>query len=48
MPSACARPSYQLLWVLRHGAYLAQRWDDESGINLCHRDDEGCGFFVEV
>jgi hypothetical protein len=38
----------QLLWVIRHGTYLAQRWDDESGVNLYHCEDDGRGFFVEV
>jgi hypothetical protein len=41
-------PVVKLLWVIRHGAYLAQRWDDESGVNLYHCEDDGHGFFVEV
>jgi hypothetical protein len=41
-------PVEQLYWVIHHGTYLAQRWDDESGINLYHCEDEGRGFFVEV
>jgi hypothetical protein len=41
-------PVVQLLWVIRHGTYLAQRWDDESGVNLYHCEDDGRGFFVEV
>jgi hypothetical protein len=41
-------PVVQLLWVIRHGTFLAQRWDDESGVNLYHCADEGRGFFVEV
>lgn len=41
-------PVVQLFWVLKHGTYLAQRWDDESGVNLYHCTDEGRGFFVEV
>ena len=41
-------PVVQLYWVLHHGSYLAQRWDDESGVNLYHCKDEGRGFFVEV
>jgi hypothetical protein len=41
-------PVVQLYWVLHHGAYLAQRWDGEHGINLYHCEDEGRGFFVEV
>jgi hypothetical protein len=28
--------------------HLAQRWDDESSVNLYHCEDEGRGFFVEV
>lgn len=38
----------QLYWVLRHGTYLAQRWDDESAVNLYHCAGDGRGFFVEV
>jgi hypothetical protein len=38
----------QLYWVLHHGTYLAQRWDEESGINLYHCAGDGRGFFVEV
>ena len=30
------------------GIYLAQRRDNESGVNLCHCADEGRGFYVEV
>jgi hypothetical protein len=41
-------PVVQLYWVLHRGTYLAQRWDDESGVNLYHCEDEGRGFFVEV
>lgn len=41
-------PVVQLYWVLRHGTYLAQRWEDEGGVNLYHVVDEGRGFFVEV
>jgi hypothetical protein len=41
-------PRAQLLHVLTAGTYLAQRWDDESGVNLYHCADEGRGFFVEV
>ena len=41
-------PVVQLYWVLKYGTYLAQRWDDESGVNLSHCADEGRGFFVEV
>ena len=38
----------QLYWLLHHGTYLAQRWDDESGVNLYHCAGDGRGFFVEV
>jgi hypothetical protein len=41
-------PRAQLLHVLTAGTYLAQRWDDESGVNLYHCADKGRGFFVEV
>jgi hypothetical protein len=42
-------PVMQLYWVLRHGTYLAQRWDEEvGGVNLYHCEGEGRGFFVEV
>ena len=41
-------PVVQLYWVIRHGTYLAQRWDDESGVNLYHCAGDGRGFFVEV
>jgi hypothetical protein len=42
-------PVVQLYWVLRHGTFLAQRWEaDDEGVNLYHVADEGRGFFVEV
>jgi len=42
-------PVMQLYWVIHHGTYLAQRWDDESGVNLYHcAGPDRCGFFVEV
>jgi hypothetical protein len=41
-------PAVQLYWVLKHGTYLAQRWEEEGGVNLYHCADEGRGFFVEV
>ncbi|MGI4735061.1 MAG: hypothetical protein ACRYG7_07775 [Janthinobacterium lividum] len=41
-------PVVQLYWVLQHGTYLAQRWEDKGGVNLYHCADEGRGFFVEV
>ena len=41
-------PVVQLYWVLRHGTYLAQRWESQGGVNLYHLADEGRGFFAEV
>jgi hypothetical protein len=41
-------PVIQLYWVLHHGTYLANRWDDESAVNLYHCAGDGRGFFVEV
>jgi hypothetical protein len=41
-------PVVQLYWVLKHGTYLVQRWEDEGGINLYYCADTGRGFFVEV
>jgi hypothetical protein len=42
-------PVMQLYWVLKHGTFLAQRWEaDDDGVNLYHVADEGRGFFVEV
>ena len=42
-------PVVQLYWVLKHGTFLAQRWEaDDKGVNLYHCADEGRGFFVEV
>lgn len=41
-------PRAQLLVVLAEGTYLAQRWEDEGGVNLYHLPDTGRGFFVEV
>jgi hypothetical protein len=42
-------PVVQLYWVLKHGTFLAQRWEaDDEGVNLYHVTDEGRGFFVEV
>ncbi len=38
----------QLYWVLRHGTFLANRCEDEGGVNLYHCADKGRGFFVEV
>ena len=41
-------PVVQLYWVLKHGTYLTQRWEDEGGVNLYHLADASRGFFVEV
>jgi hypothetical protein len=41
-------PVVQLFWVLKYGSYLAQRWDEDGGVNLYHCTDEDRGFFVEV
>ncbi|GAB3637300.1 hypothetical protein GCM10027422_28900 [Hymenobacter arcticus] len=39
----------QLYWVLKHGTYLANRWEaDDDGVSLYHCTDEGRGFFVKV
>jgi len=38
----------QNYWVLQHGIYLAQSWDEDGGVNLYHCADEGRCFFVEV
>lgn len=41
-------PVVQLYWVLKHGTFLARRWEDDGGVNLYHCADAGRGFFVEV
>jgi hypothetical protein len=42
-------PAVQVYWTLKHGTYLAQRWESQGGVNLYHcAADEGRGFFVEV
>ena len=42
-------PVMQLYWVLKHGTFLAQRWEaDDEGVNLYHIAGDGRGFFVEV
>lgn len=41
-------PVVQRYWVLHHGIFLANRWDDESGVNLYYCAGDGRGFFVEV
>jgi hypothetical protein len=33
-------PVVQLYWVLKHGTFLAQRWEDDGGVNLYHCADE--------
>jgi hypothetical protein len=38
----------QLRYVLERGTFLAQRWEDEGGVNLYYLPDAGRGFFVEV
>lgn len=39
-------PVMQLYWVLKWGTYLAQRWEQEGGVNLYH--GTGRSFFGEV
>lgn len=41
-------PVVQLYWVIKRGTFLANRWDDESAVNLYHCAGDGRGFFVEV
>jgi hypothetical protein len=42
-------PVVQLYWVLKHGTFLAQRWEaDDDGVNLYYCADEGRGFFVGI
>jgi hypothetical protein len=41
-------PVMQLYWVIHHGTFLANRWEQESGVNLYHCAGDGRGFFVEV
>ena len=41
-------PEVQLRYVLDRGTYLAQRWEDQGGVNLYHLPDEGRGFFAEI
>jgi hypothetical protein len=41
-------PERQLHYVLTRCTYLAQRWDNESGVNLYHCENEARGFFIEV
>jgi hypothetical protein len=38
----------QLRYVLQHGTFLAQRWEDADGINLYHLPNAGRGFFAEI
>ena len=41
-------PVKQLYWVLHHGTDLANRWEDDSTVNLYHCAGDGRGFFVEI
>lgn len=41
-------PVVQLLWVIKRGTYLANRWEDDGGVNLYHCAGDGRGFFVEL
>jgi hypothetical protein len=42
-------PVVHLYWVLKHGTFLALRWEaDDEGVNLYPIADEERGFFVEV
>jgi hypothetical protein len=41
-------PVVQLYWVLHRGTFLANRWEQEGGVNLYHCAGDGRGFFVEV
>lgn len=41
-------PALQLIWVLRKGTLLAQRWEEDGLVKLYHLPDKGRGFFVEV
>lgn len=34
--------------MLQHSTYLAQRWEDEGGVNLYYLAAEGRDFFGEV
>lgn len=38
----------QLVWVIKHGTFLANRWEQEGGVNLYHCAGDGRGFFVEL
>lgn len=41
-------PEVQVRYTVEYGTYLAQRWEDEGGVNLYYLTDGGRGFFVEV
>ncbi|MGI4865987.1 MAG: hypothetical protein ACRYFZ_18840 [Janthinobacterium lividum] len=41
-------PVMQLYWVIHHGTFLANRWEQEGAVNLYHCAGDGRGFFVEV
>jgi hypothetical protein len=34
--------------ILKHGTYLAQRWESQSGVNSYCYANEGCSLLVEV
>lgn len=38
----------QLYCVLHDGTFLANRWEQEGGVNLYHCAGDSRGFFVEV
>lgn len=40
--------TYQLIWVLAEGTFLAQRWHAGVGVNLYYLPNESRGFFAEV
>lgn len=41
-------PDVQLRYTVERGTYLAQRWEDDGGVNLYYLADGGRGFFAEV
>ena len=41
-------PEVQVRYTVEYGTYLAQRWEDEGGVNLYYLPDGGRGFFVEI
>jgi hypothetical protein len=38
----------QLQYVLKHGRYLAQRYEEGSRMNLYYLPNHCCGFFAEI